>query len=250
MAAVIACRREASEGGVDAYDASSVDDPATALAAGELATILGHWGAALSHRSAAQLWELLPARDGPIDVLVPGNGGKKRREGIRLHRSLSLPPAAVTLRSGIPVTTPARTIADLRRTVAAPGKRGLVSPKELRRAIRQANVIGLPVGDDEMRDRTRSDLERDFLRLCRRQRLPPPEVNVRVGPYLVDFLWLDSRLVVETDGYASHRGRVAFEDDRERDLRLRAMGFEVVRLAGRQVTDEPERVAVVLRGRL
>lgn len=145
------------------------------------------------------------------------------------------------------MTTPARAIADLRRVSS--GKRAPVSVKEVRRAIRQADVLGLPLGNEKP-DRTRSDLERDFLQLCRRRCLPLPEVNVRVGPYLVDFLWLDARLVVETDGYASHRGRVAFEEDRERDLRLRAMGFEVVRLAGRQVIDEPGRVAVVLRDRL
>ena len=109
-------------------------------------------------------------------------------------------------------------------------------------------MLGLPVGNEEKRDRTRSDLERDFLQLCRRHHLPAPEVNVRVDRYLVDFLWRDSRLVVETDGYASHRGRLAFEDDRERDLRLRAIGFEVVRLSSQQVLDEPGHVAAVLRG--
>jgi very-short-patch-repair endonuclease len=250
MAAVLAYGRCAGGGGEHESRSWGVgeaaEDPAAAVAAGEAITILDYWGAALSHRSAAQLWELLPARDGPIDVSVPGTGGKKRRKGVRLHRSLTLLPVAVTLRSGIPVSTPARTIADLRRSVAAPGKRGLIPPKELRRAIRQADVLGLPLGDDEKRDRTRSDLERDFLRLCRRHRLFAPEVNVRIGPHLVDFLWRDRRLVVETDGYASHRGRAAFQDDRGRDLDLRARGFEVIRLAEKQLDDEPRRVAEVV----
>lgn len=96
------------------------------------------------------------------------------------------------------------------------------------------------------RDRTRSDLERDFLRLCRRHRLPLPEVNVRIGVHLVDFLWRDRMLVVETDGYRYHRGRAAFEDDRGRDLELRARGFEVIRVAEKQVRDEEQRVAAVL----
>jgi hypothetical protein len=39
----------------------------------------------------------------------------------------------------------------------------------------------LSLDPDIKTDRTRSDLERDFLRLCRRYRLPAPEVNVRVG---------------------------------------------------------------------
>jgi len=70
---------------------------------------------------------------------------------------------------------------------------------------------------------------------------------VRIDSFLVDFLWRDRRLVVETDGYRYHRGRAAFEDDRERDLKLRSLGYEVVRLSYRQVADEPERIAQTLR---
>jgi len=95
-------------------------------------------------------------------------------------------------------------------------------------------------------ERSRSDLERDFLRLCRRSRLPLPEVNVRIGSYLVDFLWRERRLVVETDGYLYHRGKAAFQDDRSRDLELRRLGFEVIRLSERQVEEEPNRVAETL----
>lgn len=108
-------------------------------------------------------------------------------------------------------------------------------------------MLGLPLGEDVRHDRTRSDLERDFLRICKHRRLPYPEVNVRVGPYLVDFLWRECRLAVETDGYGYHRGRQAFRDDRRRDLDLRGRGFEVVRLSEEQVTDEPEQVAKILR---
>jgi very-short-patch-repair endonuclease len=71
-------------------------------------------------------------------------------------------------------------------------------------------------------------------------------VNVRVGPLLVDFLWRDRRLIVETDGYRYHRGPVAFEDDRRRELELRERGYEVIRLSYRQVTAESERVVAAL----
>jgi very-short-patch-repair endonuclease len=118
-----------------------------------------------------------------------------------------------------------------------------MTEKELRRAVRQADVLGLPQGGDTKRDRTRSDLEGDFLRICRRRRLPSPDVNVRVGRDLVDFLWCEQRLVVETDSYIYHRGRAAFQDDRERDLRLRAAGYDVMRVSERQVDEEPGRVA-------
>lgn len=190
---------------------------------------------------------MLAARRGAIDVSVFGDGGKKRRRGIRVHRSLTLLPAEVTLRSGIPVTTPARTVADLRRVVSGPGGHGLLSPRELRRAIRQAEVIGLPLGDEEDRDHTRSDLESDFLRLCQRHRLPAPEVNVRVGPHLVDFLWRSRLLIVETDGYGYHSGRIAFQDDRARDLDLQSRGFKVIHLSEKQVNEEAPLVAASLR---
>lgn len=195
---------------------------------------LDHWGASISHRSAAELWGLLEPHEGPIDVSVSGDGGKRQRRGIRLHRSLTLLPVDVTLRSGIPVTKPARTISDLRRV--APGW-------ELRRATRQAEVFGLPLGDGIESDRTRSDLEGDFLDLCRRHRLPAPEVNVRIGRDLVDFFWRECRLVVETDSYLYHRGRIAFQDDHDRDLRLRTAGYEVLRFSEKQVDGEPEGVA-------
>jgi len=203
---------------------------AAALACGE--------GAAVSHRSAAELWDLLKPIGRPVDISVSGYGGRARRRGIRLHRRVTLPSDGITRRHGIPVTTPRQTIFDLR---------GCVSTAELRRTVRQADVLGLPLGEGVRRDRTRSDLELDFLGICRHHRLPLPEVNVRVGGYLVDFLWSDCRLAVETDGYRYHRGRQAFRDDRRRDLELRARGFEVVRLSEEQVDEEPERVAKILR---
>ena len=91
-------------------------------------------------------------------------------------------------------------------------------------------------------DRTRSDLEREFLRLCRRNRLSPPEVNAKVGRWEVDFLWREQRLVVETDSFAYHRGSVAFENDHARDLDLRGEGFAVLRFSERQLEKEPRRV--------
>lgn len=168
---------------------------------------------------------------------------------MRVHRSLTLLPAHVTLKDGIPVTRPARTISDLRRVAGRPRDTGGVSHRELRRAIRQAEFLGLPLEPGEG-DRTRSDLERDFLRICRRHRLPEPEVNVRVDRYLVDFLWRERRLVVETDGYVPHRGKVAFQDDRERDLKLRSLGYAVIRLAERQINERSRDVVEVLKAEL
>lgn len=139
----------------------------------------------------------------------------------------------VTVRDRIAVTTPQRTIDDIR---------GAVAPHLERRARRQAEPAGWRLPGTETAG-TRSDLEADFLALCRRHRLPAPEVNVRLGRWTVDFLWRDARLAVETDGFAYHRGSVSFEDDHSRDLELRAQGFAIHRFTGRQLRAEPERVA-------
>jgi very-short-patch-repair endonuclease len=181
-----------------------------------------------------------------IHVSVPGISGKKTRRNLHIHRSRTLTPDLVTSRRGIPVTTPERTIVDLRRAIVTRGCPATVSSRDLRRAIRQAGVLGLRVDANTEADRTRSELEDLFLRLCRRHRLPMPEVNVPIDSLLVDFLWRDRRLIVETDGYRYHGGRAAFEDDRDRDLKLKALGYEVIRLSYRQVKEKPARVAELL----
>jgi len=192
------------------------------------------------------LWGLLPARVGPVDVSITGSGGRKPRKGIRIHRSMTLTPELITKRAGIPVTTPARTISDLRDALRKQ-RRGAVSERELRRAIRQASVLGLAIETEAEPDRTRSEFEHLFLQLCRAHHLPAPEVNVRIDSFLVDFLWRDRRLIVETDGYRYHRDRAAFEQDRNRDLKLKSLGYEVIRLSYRQVTEKQEHVAAALR---
>jgi very-short-patch-repair endonuclease len=195
-------------------------------------------GAVLSHRSAAALLGLLKPGDGPVHVSLPGRGGRLRRQGIRIHRPVSLEGLETTRRRGIPTTSSARTIEDLRTAIPA---------HELRRVIRQADVLGLPTGPEVVSDRTRSELECRFLWLCRRHQLPKPAVNLRVGSLTVDFCWVEQKVVVETDGYRYHRGRQAFEDDRARDLQLRALGYEVLRLSYQQVFEEAAQVATVLQ---
>ena len=199
-------------------------------------------GAALSHRSAAELWGMLEPADGPVQVTVPVAGGRSQRAGIRIHRSPYLTNMQTTRCHGIALTTAARTLTDLRQVVSA---------SELRRAIREAEFAGLPIGEHGRdSDRTRSELERRFLRLCRCHRLPVPEVNVRVARFVVDFLWREQRLIVETDGYASHRGHQAFEDDHARDNELMALRYDVLRFTYWRVVNEPGQVAALVRARL
>jgi very-short-patch-repair endonuclease len=208
-------------------------------------------GAVLSHLSAAELWgSRRPPRqpqtaveDGerePIHVTVPSTAGKRMQTGIALHRSSTLTARDCTRREGIPVTRPARTLADLRP---------LLSPAQFNAAVREARFLRLPLGDafdaagGSAPARTRTDLEHRMLALCRRHRLPQPEVNVKVDRFEVDFLWRTQRLIVEVDGWESHGTRSAFEADRVRDARLAVRGYEVVRFTWRQLTRDRAAVA-------
>lgn len=203
-------------------------------------------GAVLSHTSAGELWGMLRARRPPspasfdldVHVTVPSEGGRRNRSGIVIHRSRTLDPDQVTRRLGIPVTKPSRTLTDLRRTLPQP---------RFAAALREAEYLGLPIDQKLGPDGTRSELESRFLGLCRRHRLPKPEVNVRAGPFIFDFLWPDQALIVEVDGHRAHGSRSAFEADRERDSQLTALGFTVVRFTWRQLTDGPADVASTLR---
>jgi very-short-patch-repair endonuclease len=194
--------------------------------------------AVVSHRSAAALWGLLPSPAGFIDITLPGDGGRRKREGITIHRSLTLIAGVTTRRNGIAVTKPVRTLRDLHRSVPQQVYRAAV-----RKALDLRLISSNDLGPDP--DVTRSELDRMFISLCRRHRFPQPEVNTRVGPYEVDFLWRDRRLVVETDGFRHHGSRAAFESDRGRDAFVQSRGYRVLRFTYRQVLDRTPVVAAL-----
>jgi very-short-patch-repair endonuclease len=193
----------------------------------------------VSHVSAAAIWGMLHPQRGSIEITVSTRNGRGRRNGIQIHRS-PLDSLNATRRNGIPVTRPKRTLRDLHR-----GK----SRHLYLRAVRRALDLRL-ISDADLRDeteRSRSELERRMLALCRRHGLPTPQVNVQLGSFEVDFLWIDYALVVETDGFRFHRDRVAFESDRSRDAELQALGYRVVRFTHRQVDECSAQVVGRLR---
>jgi hypothetical protein len=195
-------------------------------------------GAVLSHTSAVALWQFLRPMPGAIEVTVRGDGGRKKRRGLIVHRSRTLTPREVTRRHGIAVTTPARTMEDVR---------GELAPYLYRRALRQAELARYRVPHLDRVKRTRSDLELLFLGLCDDHGLPRPLVNHRVHGHRVDFFWPEARLAVETDSWDYHRGSVAFEDDHGRDLDLRAHGVTTRRYTGDQLEADSAAVAADLR---
>lgn len=221
--------------------------------------------AVISHRSAADHLELRRSGTRKIDVTVSTRAARRTASTLVLHRSRSLPAGETTVHRGIPVTTPARTLLDLA---------AVVDRRSLERAVDQAEALRIfdlaairavlaahrrRAGCGALRsvlDRwtphphTRSDLEDLFLALCDAHDLERPLVNTLIGEYEVDFLWPRQRVIVETDSHRHHGTRAAFERDRERDARLTAAGYRVVRFTYWQVVEQPAFVAGVIRSLL
>ena len=195
-----------------------------------------------------------------IDVSLVARSGRRSREGIRLHRPRSLRPGDLTEHRGIPVTAVARTLIDL---AAVLGDRSLERALDeaeylklldrrdldaaLEHGVRGATILRRILSRHEPgTTRTRSPLEEAFLLLVRRAGLPQPAVNVRLGPYTIDFLWPDQRVAVETDGRRAHDRSAARERDHRRDAWLAANGYRPFRFTWTQVHDRPEEVIAAL----
>jgi very-short-patch-repair endonuclease len=227
--------------------------------------------AVLSHRSAAALHDLRATSRAQIEVTVAGRTGRNH-PGIQVHRSTTLTPADTTTVDGIPVTTIARTMFDL----------ATVLPRRaVERAMDQAEILqaldGRALADQLARNHTlgaarlvrsilerhragttptRNDFEERLLAVVRAADLPDPEVNALVVPpdggraFSVDFVWRQQRLIIETDGYATHGTRQAFEGDRRRDQLLTLAGWRIVRITWLHLVEEPEQTAQLIAGLL
>ena len=228
---------------------------------GRLIAALRYGGdeAVLSHTTAAWVWSLIEAEPTRIHLTVPC--GRRSLPGVRAHRSREVD--RTTCRD-LPVTSVARTLLDLasvvtrrqlKRAVAEADYRGLLEPSEVRvrlgkgrpgsRALREALAGHLP-----QLARTLSVLEERFFELCESAGLPRPEINSRVGRMRVDAVWRNRWVAVELDGGQAHAGVAAMKRDRQRELALRATGFQVVRYSWEQITNQREQVLADLRSLL
>ena len=232
-----------------------------------LAATLIDEAAVLSYRSAGGFWDMRRSVNEPIEVTV---GRKLRpRPGLIIHRD-RLAPDEWCIEDGIRVTTPARTILDLA---------SVLSPFEVERCLHESEFLGhaSPTSLANLLERhprrrgavalrtaleslaggvrhTRSPLEDDFQRFIYERRLPRPQTNVRIpvgDDFIeVDCLWTPKKVIVELDGRASHERAKTFESDRVRDRRLSVLGFNVIRLTGAALREDPDGVERDLRALL
>jgi Protein of unknown function (DUF559) len=200
-------------------------------------------GAALSHRTAAGLWKLIPSMPPFVEITTPGRTPRPRG-GLLFHTAKTID--AYT-RDGLPVTTPIRTLVDLAATrPRAEVERAcsealvlrLVAPEALATtrgpgSAVLARIVGAGVAP------TRSELERRFLRALSRSGVPRPLVDTRVGPYTVDFLWPAGNLVVGVDGARYHGHHLAVTRDHARDAELQLRGYVVLRFTWQDVVRDP-----------
>jgi len=228
-------------------------------------------GAVASHRSAALIHglDMLGRRAERAETVTltrpPGSTSRRvGRAGIRLHIA-ALPDGHVVDHRGVPVTSVARTVADLAR--AAPFPAGVVVADAALRT-RQMSKADLDLcitdcarwpGIQAARRaagfadaRSESALESISRVAFHEHGLPPPDLQAWVGNEdevigRADFLWRAYRTVGEADGAIKYADPARAMAQLERDARLRAAGFEVVHFTWRDVTRSPGEVVAAVK---
>lgn len=222
------------------------------------ALLLGGEAALLSHRSAAWVWGLLLDAPGWVDLTVL-KGRPAGQPGLRIHRTGELHPSDRVAHRGLVLTSPVRTVCDLATSEPISLVEEALTEAHVHHYLSDRDIAAL---DDRLKTHrgcarvrslvaaerehgySRSEAERRLRRLLKPSGLPMPRFNTHVNGHLVDCHWSQSRVVLEVDGYATHRHRTAFEADRRRDQDHAARGYLVVRVTWRQLTREPARVLV------
>jgi predicted transcriptional regulator of viral defense system len=219
------------------------------------ATLAAGPGAVLSHRPAGAAWTIVSSAGRP-EVTAPRQ--LRPRPTILFHHA-TVPPDERTTRDGIPITTVPRTLLDLA---------GVLGERQLERAINEAEVKRLwdelslhdllhrhprRMGTRNLRAAlakriagatfTRSELEELAIVFADTSGLPRPETNVYVEGIEVDCVWRPQRVIMEVDGWETHRTRAAFERDREKSRVLQAAGWAYVPVTSLQLKRVSQEVA-------
>jgi hypothetical protein len=229
--------------------------PSTPLEKAATAVLACGDRSALSHGSAMTLWGFWTRWDQPFEVSVASD---RRPKGIRVHRVAGLVQRDVRIEHGIRVTSPARTLLDKAPTIPGRSLTRFVNDGRRREILTVADIDdvalrfslhpGAPLLRGQLTDQnpTRSGFENDFLSFCERFGLPIPRLNTMVHGYEADAYFEAEKLIVECDGWDFHNDRGAFEDDRERDAAMLALGIVTIRITKRRLGGDPAREAARL----
>lgn len=203
--------------------------------------LVGGDRAALSAAAALVLWGIWKRWPQQPEIVVPED---RRPSGLVTHRSVTLRRRDVSVVQGLRVTSAARTLLDAAPRLTEKQLTRAVNDLRLRRLLALDALIDVthrnpthrgvtllrPLLEAAQPEPTRSELEDAFLKLMRRNRLPTPLTNVLVYGHRVDAYFPQHRLIVELDGWETHRMHTAFVDDRRRDAEiLAATGIPTIR---------------------
>lgn len=182
---------------------------------------------------------------------------RRRRDSIRIHHSRTLIDDDRTLEEKIPVTSVARTALDLAAIIRFRNLRRLIRRSEELRVFDLADFRSILTRNQGHRGAaplsralaiyepprfTRSELEREFLRLLEAAGFPQPVTAFNVAGHELDVYWPELCFGVELDVYATHGGHESFEEDRRRDEDLKLAGVELTRVTGHRLECEPRQV--------
>ena len=218
-------------------------------------------GAMLSHETATWWWGLTDWQLTSIDVSTPRDCrslSPRDRLPVQVHARRHIERV---LHRRLPVTTIPQTLLDfasdasfrrVRYALAQAEYHELLDFEALEqvagRGRRGSKRLGRAVANHRPElAYTRSEFERRFVELCEAGGLPMPEFNVKLLGLTVDALWREQRVVVELDGQGNHGTAAQIARDHERDLRLRAAGFTVLRYTWAQIKSRRDLILADLR---
>jgi very-short-patch-repair endonuclease len=238
-----------------------VVDPLLEPWAAETAALLyAGENALISHDSAAALWGL--ASSPSFVALTVIDRHVRVRPQLEVHHAKTLDIRDVSLRHGLPVTSPARTLIDcalnpnIDHLLNEARVLKLVTDSEIDAAMgrcpRRKGTGAIRALLQVERDSgfTQSKAERRLKRLVRDSGLECPTFNTYVEGVRADAYWSRLKVVVEVDGYQAHGHWAAFQRDRARDRRLIAAGFIVLRFTWHQLTEKPLQVVAEIAATL
>ena len=173
--------------------------------------------------------------------------------GITTHRVRHLDSRDVTKYRGIPTLTVPCVLVGLAGTLSLDALARACHEAEVKHRVGARHVEAVlarsrrVVGIAKLRAVYEGDahvllswLEREFLRLLERARLPVPQTNKHLGGRYVDCRWPALNLTVELDSFTYHHTRHAWEQDRAREREARARGDAFRRYTYADVAEEPE----------
>jgi very-short-patch-repair endonuclease len=240
-------------------------------------TVIGPWeqaqallltwpGAVISHELAGALHGFPMQPDHPATATVP-HGRGLGAPGLRAYQS-PLGPEDTTVLGRFPITTEARTSADLLARLDWEAARSLFAWLVTRRRFSRDDLLGAVdrrwhlAGTAQLRRLAAVSASGSLSAAEDRLHVvmagagltgwlanAPVAVGGRVIA-VVDVLFARERVVIEVDGYATHSDRQAFQRDRSRQNQLVAAGYTVLRFTWRDVAERPQHVVSTIRAAL